>query len=209
VDDDPDGKPEKVVEFAHPGRVALGQVVVDRDEVHTLAGQGVQDHRQGGHQGLAFTGFHLGDLALMQGDTADKLDIKMAHAKRAHRAFAHQGEDFGQHVVQGATVCRFLTQFHHPGTDGVVGQGLYARLEGVDGFDHGAQILEIALVARPDDLFGDGFEHSRDTPLWVGPGGIRQGTHDLPGLFRRSGCRRAVCGRRGVLCRALEPEISQ
>ena len=34
VDDDADGQAEEAVELAHPLRVALGQVVVDRDHVH-------------------------------------------------------------------------------------------------------------------------------------------------------------------------------
>ena len=43
----------------HPLRIAGGEVVVDRDDVHTVAGQGIQHRRTGGDQGFAFAGLHL------------------------------------------------------------------------------------------------------------------------------------------------------
>jgi hypothetical protein len=45
-----DREPEEVVEAAHPLGVAPRQVVVDRHDVHALAGQGVQVDRQRGDQ---------------------------------------------------------------------------------------------------------------------------------------------------------------
>jgi len=52
------------------GRVLFGvpgdQVVVDGDDVHSLALQGVQVGRQGGHQRLALPRAHLCNLALME-----------------------------------------------------------------------------------------------------------------------------------------------
>jgi hypothetical protein len=41
VHDDPHGKSEIIIDVSHPGRVAPRQVVVDRDQVHALSGQGV------------------------------------------------------------------------------------------------------------------------------------------------------------------------
>ena len=67
--------PKQVEDRRHPARITAGQVIVDRDQVHALAGQGIQVHRQGRHQGLAFTGAHLSDLALVQHRAADQLDI--------------------------------------------------------------------------------------------------------------------------------------
>ena len=59
----PTRHPEEAVEAAHPLRVAAGQVVVDRDDVHALAFERVQVGGQGRDQRLAFAGLHLGDLA--------------------------------------------------------------------------------------------------------------------------------------------------
>ena len=44
--DHADGQAEELVHPAHPGGVALGQVVVDRDHVHALAGERVEVGRQ-------------------------------------------------------------------------------------------------------------------------------------------------------------------
>ena len=68
VDDQAHRQAQKAVDLAHPLAVALGQVVVDGDDVHALAGQGVEVGGQGGHQGFAFTGLHFGDAPLMEHD---------------------------------------------------------------------------------------------------------------------------------------------
>ena len=41
VDDEADGQPQKTVDLAHPLRVALGEIIVDRDDVHAPSGQRV------------------------------------------------------------------------------------------------------------------------------------------------------------------------
>ena len=79
MQDAADGQAQKPVNRAHPFAVARRQVIVDRDDMHAAAGQGVEINRQGGDQGLAFAGGHFGDLALVQGDAADQLDVKGDH----------------------------------------------------------------------------------------------------------------------------------
>ncbi len=100
VDDRAHLQPEEAVDVPHPLGVAPGQVVVDRHDVHSAAAQGVQVGRQGCHQGLAFTGFHFGDLALVQHDAADQLHVEMPHLEAAHRGFAHGREGLRQEVVE-------------------------------------------------------------------------------------------------------------
>ena len=56
---DADAQAQKVVELAHPLGVAIGQIVIDGDDMNTLAGQGVEVDRHGGGQRLAFTGSHF------------------------------------------------------------------------------------------------------------------------------------------------------
>ena len=67
------------VERTHPLRVTLGEVVVDGDDMHTLARQGVKEHRKCRHKSLALTGSHLGDLSLMKHNTTDQLNIIVNH----------------------------------------------------------------------------------------------------------------------------------
>ena len=99
--DDADVQPEEAVHAAHPLGVAFGQVVVDGDDVHALAGQRVEVRRQHAGQGLALTGLHLGDVAEVQRRAAHHLNIERplvtARAKpprgrpRTPRAAGHRG----------------------------------------------------------------------------------------------------------------------
>ena len=59
-----------------PLGVALGQVVVRGHEVDARARQRVQVERRGGDEGLALTGLHLGDVALVEDDRAHHLDVE-------------------------------------------------------------------------------------------------------------------------------------
>ena len=92
VHDDADREAEETVDLAHPFGVAAGEVVVDRDDVHALAGKRVEIDRQRRHQRLAFTGPHLGDGALVQHHAADELHVEMALAEGALGRLAHGGE---------------------------------------------------------------------------------------------------------------------
>ena len=106
VDDAADAHAEKAVDLAHPLGVAVGEVVVDGDDVDAVAGKRVEIDRQGRDQGLAFAGLHLGDHAAMQHDAAHQLHVEMALAERALGRLAHGGEGVGQEVVELGAVCR-------------------------------------------------------------------------------------------------------
>ena len=98
--DDADRHAQEAVDPPHPLRVAAGEVVVDGDDVDALAGEGVEIRRQGRDQRLAFAGLHLGDLAAVQDDAADQLDVEVPHVERAAARLADHGERFGQQVVE-------------------------------------------------------------------------------------------------------------
>ena len=72
--------------------------------MHALAGERVEIDRQGGDQGLAFAGLHLGDGAFVQHHAADQLDVEMALAERALGRLAHRGEGRHQDVVERLAV---------------------------------------------------------------------------------------------------------
>ena len=94
--DHADGQAERVVDRAHPLRVALRQVIVDRHDVHALAGERVEVDRQRRDERLAFAGAHLGDLALVQHHAADQLHVELAHADGARAASRAVGEGSGR-----------------------------------------------------------------------------------------------------------------
>ena len=102
---------------AHPVRVALGQIIVDRDDVDALAGERVQIHGQRRDQRFAFAGLHFGDFAAMQHDAADQLDIEMPHVEDAAAGFAHGGEGGDQQIVERGALRELF-----PEHDGLRGQ---------------------------------------------------------------------------------------
>ena len=68
-----DLKPAEAIDPAHPLGVALGQVVVDRDDVAAPAPPAGDGRGHGGREGLALAGRHLDDGALGQRQAAGDL----------------------------------------------------------------------------------------------------------------------------------------
>ena len=161
VDDHADREAEETVDLAHPFRVALGQVVVDRDDMDALARKRVEIDRQRGNQGLAFAGLHLGDHALVQDHAAQQLHVEMALAERAPSRLAHRGEGVDQDVVDllplvepGAQPFGALAQLG-------VGQARDFGLQGIDRRNLPMERLENAIVRGAENLPGDGAEHAK------------------------------------------------
>src|SRR5581483_10426109 len=102
--DDADAHAEQVIDGAVPDRVALGQIVVDRDEVRAFAEQRIEIDGQRGDQRFAFARPHLRDASIVQHHAADKLDIVVAHSEGALGGFPHEREGFRQHRVQDRVV---------------------------------------------------------------------------------------------------------
>ena len=67
------------IEWSHPFGVTLGEVVVDGHHVDSVAGEGIEEYGEGGHEGLTFTRCHLGNLSLMEYDTTEELHIIVDH----------------------------------------------------------------------------------------------------------------------------------
>ena len=112
VDDQTDLQAHEAIDLAHPLRVSLGKIVVDGDDVHALALEGVEVGGQNGDQGFALAGLHLGNAALVQNDAADELDPVRPHAQNAPRGLPHGGKRLGQKIVQRLAVCKPLFEFN-------------------------------------------------------------------------------------------------
>jgi len=137
---------QPVVQLAHLRGVAAGQVVVHGDHVHALAFQRVEVHRQGRHQGLAFTGTHFCDLAQVKHHAADQLHIVMAHAQHAAAGFAAHRERFRQHLVQGFTTGNALLELRRLGLKLLVGKLLDLRLQRIDLGDDAVELAQLSFV---------------------------------------------------------------
>ncbi len=174
VHDDADGEAEEAVDLAHPFGVALGEIVVDGDDVDAVAGERVEVAGEGGDEGLAFAGLHLGDLAGVEDHAADELHVEVAHADGAHAGLADDGEGLGKDGVErgflGGRGCA-RRRLHPWGRSSrrrrsrrcaggtrrswrgvLIGERLDCGLERVDLRDGGQQALDGAFVAGSEDL---------------------------------------------------------
>ena len=145
-------QPEKIVEFAHPLRIAVGQVVVDRDHMHAFAGQCVQVNRQCGGQGLALASAHFRNFAVVQGHAAQQLHIEVAHFHDALGTLAHHGKGLGQQGVQRLTRGDAVLEQPGLGAQVVVGQPFEFSLHRIDAHYAGPVLFKQAVVATAEDL---------------------------------------------------------
>src|SRR3989338_2106504 len=99
VVDDAYRKPERVVNLAHPDRVAAREVIVDRDDVYAFTREAIQICGERRDQGLAFARAHLRDIAAVKYHAPDKLDIEVPLPQSAPRRFTHHGKRFGGKLV--------------------------------------------------------------------------------------------------------------
>jgi hypothetical protein len=168
--DDPDVQAEEPVDDAHPLGVAAGQVVVDGDDVDALAGEGVEVAGQGGDQGLALAGLHLGDVAPVERDAADQLHVEVALAEGADAGLADGRERLGEQLVQVLAVVQALAE--HVGELAQLGvaAGLHLRLQRVDRTHHRLAATAVLALTEAEDL---GQYHGLDASL--GPAGSAAG----------------------------------
>ena len=81
---------EQSIDRPHPIGVAPGQVVVERQYVHTAIGESVEHRRHHGRQRLSFTGLHLHDMSGVESQARDDLFIERTLAEDTARRFPRQ-----------------------------------------------------------------------------------------------------------------------
>ena len=146
VHDAPDLEPQEAVDLPHPLGVALGEIVVHGDDVHTLALERVQIDRECRHQRLAFAGLHLRDHAAVEHDAAHELDVEVALSQGALGGLADGGEGVDQEVVELLAVLEPTLEPRRALGERFVRQLLELGLELVDGIDKGLEALDVTVV---------------------------------------------------------------
>ena len=101
---------EKTMHLAHPRRVTRGEIVVDGDDVHAFARQRVEIRRHRSDKRFAFARAHLGDSALMQSDTAHKLNEERTQPEHPVRRLAYRCERVGENVIERLALCQTLLE---------------------------------------------------------------------------------------------------
>ena len=92
---------KELVNLAHPLCISLCKIVIDSNNMHTLAFQSVQVCRKCRYKCFTFTGFHFRNSSLMKDDTADDLDTVMLHSKNTLGCLAHCGKSLRKKIVDG------------------------------------------------------------------------------------------------------------
>ena len=152
MDYEPHLEPHEAVHLAHPLAVALGKVVVHGDDVHSLAGDGVQIGREDGDERFALAGLHLRDAALVQHDAADELHAEGLHAEDAPGRLPHGCEGLRQHVVQALAVGVALLELRGLAAQLLVRKGLHLPLEGLDFVHYRVYFFKLPVAVRAKEL---------------------------------------------------------
>ena len=161
--DDPGRDAEEMIDAAHPFGVAAGEIIVDGDDMHALAGEGVEIGGERRDKGLAFAGAHLGDRALMQNHPANELNIEMPLAEGAARRFPYRCESRHEQIVKALAGGEVLPErLGSPGEFGI-GELQHFGLKRVDSRDSRPVSLEPAIVRRSENLFREGAQHYETT----------------------------------------------
>ncbi len=147
VRDEADGHPERVVDRSHPARPGLGEVVVRGHEVRALPLERVQIEGERRHEGLPLAGLHLGDVAAMEPDTTQELDVEVGLLQRPRSSLADDGEGTGEDVLQRLAGGKPLAEQSRLAAQLFTGELRRVRLEGVHRFDDLAEPPDLGLVA--------------------------------------------------------------
>ena len=159
---------EEVVHAAHPLRVVLREVVVDRDDVDATPGERVQVRREGGHQGLALTGLHLGDVAEVQRRSTHQLDVEVPLAEHPLGRLADGRERLRHQRVEALPLGEPLLELVGLCAQLLVGHRDEVVLDGVDGLRDAVELAQDLALADAEDLVDE--RHARYSLGRVGDG---------------------------------------
>ena len=155
VHDDADREAQEAVDLPHPLAVALGEIVVHGDDMHALAGQRIEVHRERGDQRLAFARLHLGDVALVKHHAADHLHVEVPLLQRAPRGLAHGCERRSQNAVERRAVRDLAAKLDRAFAQLLVAQRLDFRLQRIDRIDLAAKPFHTPVIGRAENLCRD------------------------------------------------------
>lgn len=151
-----DRQAQELVDPAHHLGVALGQVVVHRDQVDALAGERVEVGGEGADEGLALTGLHLGDVAEVQRGATHHLDVVVALAEDALGGLTNGRERLRKQVVEALAVGVPLLVLVRERPQLGVGEVDEVLFDGVDLVRDAVQFAQDLAFACTHELVEDG-----------------------------------------------------
>src|SRR3989338_980206 len=85
--------------WTHPLSIPPGKVIINGDQVGTLAGKSIKIQRKGGGERFSLTCFLFSDFPRVKNQTCDKLGIEMPHPCSPSRSFSHCRKRFRQKTI--------------------------------------------------------------------------------------------------------------
>ena len=95
-----DREPEHRVDGPHPLGVPARQVVVERQDMRALTREGAKRGRHDGGERLPLAGLHFDDVAAIQREGGEDLDVERPQAEGAARGVASEREERGANRFQ-------------------------------------------------------------------------------------------------------------
>ena len=123
--------------------------------MHALAGQRIEIGREGRDKRFAFTGLHLGDVALVQEIPAHQLHVEGPEAQRPFRTLSAVRECLGQDVVKVFAIRDALAELLGLLNKPLVAQRGEFLFERIDAVHDGLGRPDLAVVRGPEHLFRD------------------------------------------------------
>ena len=102
---------QEVVKASHLDAVTLGQIIINSNNVYTLASQGIQIGWQSSYQSFTLTSTHFCNLALVETNTTHHLHIKMSHAQNTAGSLSNNSKGLWQNIIQSLTLSQTVTEF--------------------------------------------------------------------------------------------------
>ncbi len=132
----------------------------------TLARDGIEVQGEVGGEGLALTGFHLGDVSEVQRCPTHDLHIVGSHPEGALRCFAHGGERLGHQLVECLAPRETCPQLCGLAAQFLVTELLEVLFERADGLGDVVQTAKDATFTRAQHLV-EWIDHVTSPCLWV------------------------------------------
>ena len=123
---------QKLMYLTHPLRITLRQIVIDGNNMDTLAFQSIQISGKGRHQSLTFTGTHLCDTSLMQNDATDQLYSVVFHVQNTLCSLSHGCISLRKQIVQSLSLGQTLLVLFGLPPQLLIGKCLHCRAECLD-----------------------------------------------------------------------------
>ncbi|CAI8205253.1 MAG: Uncharacterised protein [SAR116 cluster bacterium] len=145
--------PQALIDAPHPAGVARRQIVIDGNNMHTLAVQRVQKDSKRCDKGLALTSLHFRNLARMKCNATHQLDIVMPLAKGAFCGLAHPREGGWQEAVKRLALVDPGTQIGERRAQQLITQRRAFIFQRVNRRDLRRELFDSAVIIRTEQIF--------------------------------------------------------